>query len=394
MLRRITRYLGFDLFAVFFLTVTTLTMLIMLAFVGQEAVRHNLGIGPIVRILPFVFPMALQFALPGTILLTVCIVYGRMSAANEIVALKSAGVSPMAVLRPAYVVAILISGVAVCLNDVAVSWGELGVRRVVLQSIEEIAYGMLRTHLSFQRNDFEISVRRVDGKTLIEPSVEFYGNDASRSITVNADTAELGFDPEKNTLWFQMVNVLGESDDDIEFHYPGKYLHSVPLDPQSDGRFISPSNLAIRQIPAELVKTENFLLVTKQQLAGETALHLLTGEFDRLTWDSWRRRVRSLQSAQGRLHRLETEPWRRCANGFSCFFFVLVGAPLAIRLRTADFWVTFGLCFLPTLIIYYPLLVYGTSAAKSGDLPPYCVWIGNFVLAIVGWWLYRGVKRY
>ena len=91
---------------------------------------------------------------------------------------------------------------------------------------------------------------------------------------------------------------------------------------------------------------------------------------------------------------MRTEPWRRWANGFSCMAFVLVGAPLAIRLRTADVWTSFIACFLPILVVYYPLLAYGVDLAKSGDLPPYCVWLGNVVLVTVGYRMIRWVLRY
>jgi lipopolysaccharide export system permease protein len=73
---------------------------------------------------------------------------------------------------------------------------------------------------------------------------------------------------------------------------------------------------------------------------------------------------------------------------------VLVGAPLAIRLRNADFLTSFFLCFGPILIVFYPLLAFGVDQAKSGDLPPHAVWIGNVVLAAAGAWIMRKVVRY
>ena len=78
----------------------------------------------------------------------------------------------------------------------------------------------------------------------------------------------------------------------------------------------------------------------------------------------------------------------------SCFFFVLVGVPLAIRMRNSDFWTSFGLCFLPILLVYYPLLAFGVDRAKAGDLPPYVVWLGNAVLCVAGVGLFRRVIRY
>jgi lipopolysaccharide export system permease protein len=126
----------------------------------------------------------------------------------------------------------------------------------------------------------------------------------------------------------------------------------------------------------------------------EAAYQMMTGGFEDLTGDEWLARRGMLEHAETRLTRLQTEPWRRWANGFSCLFFVLVGAPLAIRLRTADVWSSFGACFLPILCVYYPLLMYGVERAKGGALPPYSVWLGNVILLLIGCWLLRKVLRY
>ena len=101
-----------------------------------------------------------------------------------------------------------------------------------------------------------------------------------------------------------------------------------------------------------------------------------------------------LYKSRKRLIRLQTEPWRRWAWGFSCFFFVFVGAPLAMLTKTSDYWSTFGLCFIPTLIVYYPLFIFGLEQAKDGLVPPYGVWLGNVVLALIGTILVTRVRRY
>ncbi len=102
----------------------------------------------------------------------------------------------------------------------------------------------------------------------------------------------------------------------------------------------------------------------------------------------------ALKHSKKRSNRLHTEPWRRWAEGFSCFFFVLVGAPLAMIAKTSDYWTTFGICFLPTLILYYPLFIFGLEQAKDGVIPPYGVWLGNGILCMIGIALVARVRRY
>ena len=100
-----------------------------------------------------------------------------------------------------------------------------------------------------------------------------------------------------------------------------------------------------------------------------------------------------LRQERGRLNRIIMEPWRRWANGFSCLCFLLVGAPMAIRMRNADFLTSFFLCFLPILFVYYPIFMLGVDQAKRGSVPPIAVWMGNVLITLWGWWLLRRVVR-
>ena len=159
----ITRYVTAELLKVFLATLTAFTLLMTTVGLAQEAVRQGLGLLPIVRIIPYTLPNALVFALPGTILFSVCSVFGRISASRELVALKSLGISPTAVVRPALALAFLVSLITVWLVDVAFSWGHAGIQRVILESAEEIAYGVLRTQRSYSTRQFSITVGRVDG---------------------------------------------------------------------------------------------------------------------------------------------------------------------------------------------------------------------------------------
>ena len=67
---------------------------------------------------------------------------------------------------------------------------------------------------------------------------------------------------------------------------------------------------------------------------------------------------------------------------------------MAIRLRNSDVLTSFFLCFLPILVVYYPLLAFGLDRAKSGTMNPQLVWLANLALAAWGLWLLRRVVRY
>jgi len=390
-----SRYVLTELMKVFVLTLSCMTVVLILAGVAQEAIREGLGAGPVLQLLPFALPNALRFAVPGTMLFAVCSVYGRMSAAGEITAVKAAGLSPLAMVWPALIFAFVMSLLTVWLNDLAVSWGREGVKRVVLESVEQIAYGMLRTHRAYNSDDFSLTVQRVEGHKLIEPVIIVAGSGSSPQVTLTAREAELHCEPERGVLVFVMRDGAADRGGDGKLAFQDTFTHEVALSncggPHSSERA---SHCPMRRIPAAVAATGADLVQREHTLALQAAGSLLDGGFDELSAASYQQEQTEVESSRMRLHRLHTEPWRRWANGFSCFFFVLVGAPLAIRMRTSDFWTTFGLCILPILLVYYPLLAFGVDRAKCGEAPPYSVWLGNVMLAGGGYALLQSVRRH
>jgi lipopolysaccharide export system permease protein len=392
-MRILTRYVLFDLLKVFGLTLTGLTMLIFIALLGKEAVDKGIGLGPLVRMAPYLIPQAMQFAVPGTMLLATTSVYGRMSSYNEIVAVKALGISPMALVWPTLILATFVSLIAVVINDVAVSWGVMGVRRVFMASIEEVAYSQLRTRHTWSQGKANISVRSVDGHKLIWPTLIMQSSRDKPAWTVSAEDAELNLlaDEGKIIAKFHKFELTGG----LHYSDPEVFTYEISLEELtgSQQRNRSPSNYALSEISGAIKEQQEVVERAEQAGVAQAAFGMLTGDFDQLSNASWKNNQHEIQNAHSRLCRLYTEPWRRWANGFSCLCFVLVGVPVAIRMRYSEFIASFFICFLPILIVYYPLLAVSVGQAKDGHLPPVAVWLGNVVLAIVGVYLMRRVNR-
>lgn len=394
-MRSLTRYVLIELLIVFLMTLTGMTLLMLLVGLATEAYRQGLGAGPLLQIIPYLLPNALRFTVPGTILFAVCSVYGRMSYANEILVIKSLGLSPMTVLAPALVLSFVVSLAAVWLNDVAVSWGKQGVRTVIMHSIEEIIYGMLRTQRTYTSDQLTITVKDVQDRNLIQPTIAYYPAGGEKDVTIVADSAELQFDPTRNVMKLTMANSEGHFGDGTTFSDPGVETFEIPLtnlsrNGSSRGRI---SDCALGDIPHRIKKQYQSLADLQQTLAVDASVRMMTGDFSALKPLRWKNQYNQLNHHSKDIRKLEVEPYRRWANGFSCFCFVLVGAPLAVRLRNSDLMTTFGACFLPILVIYYPLLALSLDRAKGGGLPPYSVWLGNLVLAAIGFQILRSVMR-
>src|SRR5262249_55758612 len=223
----------------------------------------------------------------------------------------------------------------------------------------------------------------------------FQGSDDSPPRTITCDEAEMRSDLTEGTLKIICRN-SEMSIGDWKTIDSGVREVEIPLDDASKkgGGSRSPSDLPMYLLPAERVRQQARIDAVAQQLAAKAAVQMLSGDFTALLSPSWKNDERQLVDAKQRLYRLNMESYRRWANGFSCLCFVALGAPLAVRMRNADFLTSFFLCFAPILIVYYPLLIYSTSQTKNGTFPSWGVWAGNVILVIIGWRLMRYLCRY
>ena len=392
-MRILTRYVLFELIKVFLVALTGMTLFMVLVGVSREALSQGLGLKQILMLIPYILPDALRFAVPGTILFAACSTYGRLAASNEVVAIKAQGISPLVILWPTFVFAALVSLVAVWLNDVAASWGREGTRKVVIESVVDIIYSRLEQQHSYSSKQFAIDVKSVERPKLVRPIFSFAADGDNPPVTIVCEWAELRSDLVAGTLTMLCHN--GTIDvGDMRGVFPDTMERMISLDEASKRGNRSAADIATYQIPEELRLQREEIDATQQRLAFEAAEAMVNGDFTSLTGKSWDDSQRLIVEDRARFYRLLMEPQRRWANGFSCLCFVLVGAPMAILLRNADFLTSFFACFLPILLIYYPLLIVGVDQAKLGTLPPWSVWTGNVILVLCGLWLGRRVYRY
>ncbi|QDV70654.1 putative permease YjgP/YjgQ family protein [Rosistilla carotiformis] len=395
---RLTRYILWEITKVFLVAIVSLTVLILLIVVARELLRQGLGPAALLQLLPLFLPLSLQFALPTTALFAVSAVYGRISADGEIATVKAAGISPLTIMKPAFIFGLILSPIAVGLNDLAVGWGKPGVKHVLLHSLEEIVYRRLQAQRSYSSDKgFSIHVQDVKDRRLLWPTVTLHSSGSELPITVTASEGSLHLNAERETLMLRLVDSRIEGGGAFRSHFPGEIVPEIPLNKafaKGDPSSSRPADLPLYLIGPEAIRSEKAMSIDRQRLAAQTGFALANGRWNDIVGPPGADLRGAIGGGADRLNRLHVEPWRRWSFGFSCFFFVLVGAPLAIMARTADYWTSFGMVFLPILIFYFPIFIVGQDYAKNGELPPYSVWMANSVVAIVAVFMIKRVWRY
>src|SRR5262245_54420818 len=94
----------------FLLSLVGITGSLLMAGIVAEATQQGLGPAQILAAVPLLIPSTLPYTIPATTLFATCVVYGRLAADNEILAIKSAGVNVLAVVKPGLVLGLAMSG--------------------------------------------------------------------------------------------------------------------------------------------------------------------------------------------------------------------------------------------------------------------------------------------
>jgi lipopolysaccharide export system permease protein len=96
-----------------------------------------------------------------------------------------------------------------------------------------------------------------------------------------------------------------------------------------------------------------------------------------------------------RLNEFETEKQMRVALACGSFFFVLLGAPVGILFAKGDFLSAFISCFVPIIVLYYPLTLLAVNVGKDGLInPTVALWAGNTLLAILAGFVLPPIIRH
>ena len=392
-MRLLQRYILFELLKVFLFLLSVLTVLLVFVGVFREVAASGLGPFQILQILPFVVPSLMPFTIPATLLFAVCVVYGRIAGDQEVTAAKAAGINVFSLLWPAFLLSIVMSIISLVLTDQVIPWAVGNIQRTVALAMEDIFLDMLRTNhqVTDDRQGYSITVMDVRGKTLIKPTFQ-YAPRGHSPVTVQAARSTLEFDLEQH----QVILHLVQGHIDIPGHRRVWFeKEDKPFPMPQEVSQPSPRNTTIHKLHIRMNGIEHRIDELDEKQDAEMAMALLLGDFQRMLHEDYVAYSQMRKFDREDLNRLRTEIFGRFAMSTSCFFFVLIGGPFSILQGRRQFLTSFFLCFLPILLIYYPIALLMISLGKKGQInPAYGMWSGNALFAVVGVWvLYKVLKH-
>lgn len=394
----IHRMILIDLLKVFVVALIGLTGMIMMAGLISEAMKSGLGPMQILAAIPLLLPSLLPYTVPTTTLFATCIVYGRLSADNEILALKAAGIHIIHVVWPALILGIVTSIVTMFLYLDTIPYTQFLLRTHVVGDVEELLYTMLRKdgQIKHPKLNYEIFAKTINGKKLLD--LEFRRRAADGKgfdVIARAREGELRVDTGNNQILVHMRHCNITQRDGSEGYVESRI---VPVEIPGDFTANSIKARAMDMTWNELVDNEGKLEEKKQKLSQDIDAHQMAINLNQNVSTEKKDHVKHLinerRNVDNQLFTIAAEYHLRAAFSLGCLCFALVGCPIGIWFSKSDYLSAFITCFVPIVTVYYPIMLCTINLARAGKVP---AWMGlynaDFLLLVAGLILFRRLAR-
>ncbi len=385
-----------DLIKIFSIALVALTGLILLAGLITEAMKNGLGPMQVLAALPLLLPSMLPYTVPATTLFATCIVYGRLAADNEILAVKAAGAHIIHVVWPALILGTAAGGATMLLSMDAIPYSHYLLRTQVVGDAEDFLYAMLRKDgcIRHPKLNFEIDVRNLQGHDMLDMDFQRRGpHGIGYDMTAHARKAILSVDSINKQILLDMRQC-----DFVQANGTRGFFesHIWPLELPGDFDGCVKAR-ATDMVWCELGVNRRLLEQEKQKVSREIDAHaavIRQGHAPPTFAEHVRHKINERNVLTGQIRAIDTEVHMRPSWAIGCLCFALVGCPVGIWFGKSDYLSAFITCFLPIVTCYYPLMFCMINLTRAGKLLP-CLGMynANALVLLAGIVMFRRLAR-
>jgi len=163
------RYVMGEVFRAFALALLTITAVFVLLTVMTKAASIGLGPYEILMLVPYMIPGSLPYTVPVSLLFGATVVYGRLASDNEVIAVKTAGLSAMVLIWPSILMGLALSLTLSHLSATLIPDANNAAKKVIYKNVEDLFYKKLKMDRVFDVPawPFLIKVKDVQGRTMV-----------------------------------------------------------------------------------------------------------------------------------------------------------------------------------------------------------------------------------
>jgi len=353
----INRYIFKEVAFPFIIILLVLTFVLLMGKIMQImdlVINKGVSVFSIAKIIVFLLPSFMLFTIPIALLIAILIAMGRLSADNEITAIKTSGISLMQIFYPVAIASLITFILAVFISYFLVPQSNFATRRLLFNIAQQNAsIGIKEKVFNSDFKDFLIYAEKI-------PVNQNY-----MEGVIISDNRMIG---EQNTILAKRAILVSDAESmTVKLKLEDGSIHTVSSDLKNYRKIDFKSydiNLDLSTALANL--DESSKSSTEMTMAELLAKMKKPG----------------LEKAAVR--ELAIEVHKKLSIPLSCIFFGLVAMPLGIRshrsLKSRGFAV--GLIVVAS---YYLLRIGGEALVETGYLSPAIgVWTPNFIFALVG----------
>ena len=359
----IDRYVGRAVFVTALYGVAVLSVVLVLGNVFKELldllINRDVPLKYVLLFLLYVLPFSLAFTVPWGFLTAVLLVFGRMSADNEMIALRACGVSLYRVCMPVLVVGVLLSLFTFWINAQVAPQAE--------QAMRDSLAAMARSNPSAlfvpdevvdQFREKKIFIGGKDGETLTDVTLVEQNEKGYIKQIIYARRGEIEVEPDSGELVLTLEETRFEQRDEERINDLAAIRHGISV------------AQATISIPLDDLVSEG---LQKRPLRSYTL-----GEL--------RKRFAEVRGGEDETATL-TEISKRFSMSMACIAFALIAMPLGVTAQRKETSVGFAIS-LALAFGYFFFVVLAEMLRDDATAFPYLLlWIPNILFIGIGAWM-------
>jgi len=313
---------------------------------------------PITTVLAFmalVLPFSLTFTIPWGFLTALLLVFGRMSADNELIALKANGVSIPRICVPVFISAVILTGVCFWINAEIAPRAEQQMTKAIVDIATNNPIALFRPdEVVDEFPDRRVYVGGKDGDTLMNLIVFELNEGNEPTKMVYARRGVLTPDPANTQLLFKLTDARFEERD------------------KNDPRDIT----KIRQ---GMTAREGTFLISLNEFYKE----YLTGRrLSSYTLPELREYLKTAPKQDALPARVEFN--KRFSASLACVAFALIAVPLGVTAHRKETSVGFAISLAVAFTYFFFIIMADTFRGNPAAHPSFLIWAPNILFITLG----------
>jgi len=341
-------------FAINLVLFTFLFLMAKIIEITNLVVNYRLKLSTVFLMLLYATPHPLVYILPMSVMVAVLLTFLRLSADNEITAMKAAGIHMNKLLPAVFTFCLLGALLTFFIVMFAMPWGKLGFKNIALKAVTSNAGIAIEERVFNDRfKGVMLYVNKIDLKT--KDLIDIFIEDRRTENVVSAVVAPKGklfSEPEKMQFHLRLFNGTIN-----QVELGSKSAHSINFNTYDVNLDVA---RAIRS-SSKRAKDE-----------------------DEMTFGELKNYIKNSGEKNSDYYFALMEFHKKFSIPFACFVLGLLAIPLGVQSSYAGrtFGLVLGLFF---FVIYYLLLSLGYSLGQSGIYPPLIgMWVPNIIIGIIG----------